>query len=42
MTEILALQQLELDAEPETGSDGESYVAYPCFSIFYSHYTDTL
>ncbi|MEV4558135.1 class III lanthipeptide [Kitasatospora sp. NPDC049285] len=36
MTEILALQQLEADPEPEADA------AYPCLSIFASHFYETL
>ncbi len=38
MTEILALQQLEVEAEAEAASEA----AYPCFSVFASHYYETL
>ncbi|MFF4345472.1 class III lanthipeptide [Kitasatospora sp. NPDC001540] len=36
MTEILALQQLEVEAE------SAQEAAYPCLSIFASHYYETL
>ena len=38
MTEVLALQQLEAEVEPESELDAK----YPCFSVFASYYYETL